>query len=46
MPRFSVVPIDEAQGPAVASARDLLLKQYQEFINRVLPRRAGRLTPD
>ena len=46
MPGFSIVTLDEAHGPVVASHRDLLLKEYQEFIDLVLPRRAGKLTPD
>ena len=46
MPSFTTMPIDEAKPQPVTSVRDLLLKQYQSFIDQLGPRQAGRLTPE
>ena len=46
MPTFAVVPIEQAQRPPANSKRDLLLKAYQGFIERVGPRQAGSLAPE
>ena len=46
MPSFVVVPMDDAQKRRGPTKRDLLVKEYQEFIDRVGTRQAGKLTPD
>lgn len=46
MPKFTVVPVEQAQQPPVNSKRALVLKVYQGFIEQVGPRRAGSLTSD
>ena len=46
MPKFSVVPIEQAQQPPVNTKRTLILKEYQGFIEQVGLRRAGSLQPD
>ena len=46
MPKFSVIPVEQAQQPPANNKRALVLKEYQNFIEQVGPRRAGSLTPD
>jgi len=46
MPTFSVVPVEQAQLPAVGSKRALLLGEYQGFIEQIGSRQAGSLTPE
>ena len=46
MPLFAVVPMDDAQRKRAPTKSDLLLKEYQEYIDRVGTRQAGKLTAD
>ena len=46
MPTFAVVPVEQAQRPPANSKRDLLLREYQSFIEQVGSGRAGSLTPE
>ena len=44
MPLFAVVPMDDAQRKRAPTKSDLLLKEYQEYIDLVGTRQAGKLT--
>ena len=46
MPDFSVVPMEQASRTPANDKRAQLMKEYQGFIERVGPRRAGSLAPE
>ena len=45
MPRFSVMPVDEAVKKAETSAMPDALAEYVDYLSRLAEGEAGRLTP-